>query len=183
MAQTIVDEDVNMLVGLDDEKSPVDDIILVSSENNEFKVSKAYASQSKYLQAILEDPEATNIRIPVQATDDIVKIIVSYLGHHHENKAEDIPRPVPSGNLRDFVSIWDADLIDNLENDVIFKLIDCVNKLDIERLLELAVAKLATLIRGQSTESLRKMFNIVNDFTPEEEAKVIEDNKWAMADP
>ena len=36
----------------------------------------------------------------------------------------------------------------------------------------------ASMIKGKTPEDIRKTFNIVNDFTPEEEAQVREENKW-----
>ena len=33
---------------------------------------------------------------------------------------------------------------------------------------------------GRTPEDIRKNFNIVVDFTPEEEAQLREDNKWAL---
>lgn len=33
-------------------------------------------------------------------------------------------------------------------------------------------------VQGKTAEEIRKTFNIVNDFTPEEEAQVREENKW-----
>lgn len=33
--------------------------------------------------------------------------------------------------------------------------------------------------KGKSPEEIRKIFNIANDFTPEEEAHIREENKWA----
>jgi S-phase kinase-associated protein 1 len=38
----------------------------------------------------------------------------------------------------------------------------------------------AQLIKGKSVEEIRAIFGIVNDFTPEEEAAVIQENKWAF---
>ena len=35
-----------------------------------------------------------------------------------------------------------------------------------------------SMIKGKTPEEIRKQFNIVNDFTPEEEAQVREENKW-----
>jgi len=50
--------------------------------------------------------------------------------------------------------------------------------MDIKSLLDLTCAKVASMIKGKTPEDIRKTFNIVNDFTPEEEAKVREENKW-----
>jgi len=36
-----------------------------------------------------------------------------------------------------------------------------------------------TLYSGKSPEEIRQQFGIVNDFTPEEEAQIREENKWA----
>ena len=36
----------------------------------------------------------------------------------------------------------------------------------------------ANMIKGKTPEEIRKTFNIRNDFTPEEEAKVRADNPW-----
>ena len=35
------------------------------------------------------------------------------------------------------------------------------------------------MIKGKKVEEIRKQFNIKNDFTPEEEAQVREENRWA----
>ncbi|RUP49535.1 LOW QUALITY PROTEIN: putative negative regulator sulfur controller-3 [Jimgerdemannia flammicorona] len=37
----------------------------------------------------------------------------------------------------------------------------------------------ANMIKGKSPEEIRKTFNIVNDFTPEEEAQIRKENEWA----
>ena len=50
--------------------------------------------------------------------------------------------------------------------------------MDIKSLLNLSCAKVASLIKGKTPEEIRSTFNIVNDFTPEEEAQVTEENKW-----
>ena len=52
--------------------------------------------------------------------------------------------------------------------------------MDIKPLLELASAKVASIIKGKNTEEIRKTFNITNDFTPEEEQQILEENKWCM---
>ena len=60
----------------------------------------------------------------------------------------------------------------------LFELIVAANYMDIKSLLDLGCAKVATLIKGKSPEDIRRTFNIVNDFTPEEEARIREENRW-----
>jgi len=75
------------------------------------------------------------------------------------------------------VSEWDSEYV-NIEQEVLFELILAANYLDIKSLLDLTCAKVASMIKGKTTEEIRKQFNIVNDFTPEEEAQVREENRW-----
>ena len=53
------------------------------------------------------------------------------------------------------------------------------NFMDIKSLLELACAKVASMIKGKTIPDIRKFFNIENDFTPEEEAQIMDENRWA----
>ncbi len=68
------------------------------------------------------------------------------------------------------VSEFDAKFIDIDDLEGIFDIIMAANYLDIKSLLDLSCAKIATMIRGKTPDEIRKTFNIVNDFTPEEEA-------------
>ena len=72
---------------------------------------------------------------------------------------------------------WDAAFVD-LEQEALFELILAANFMDIKPLLDLTCAKVASMIKGKTPEQIRQVFNIVNDFSPEEEAQVREENKW-----
>ena len=63
---------------------------------------------------------------------------------------------------------WYVDYI-NVEQELLFELIMAANYLDVKDLIELSCAKLSSLMKGKSVIEFRKTFNIVNDFTPEEE--------------
>ena len=80
--------------------------------------------------------------------------------------------------MESVVDKWYADYI-NLEQEILFELIMASNYLDIKSLLELACAKVASMIKNKSIEEIRKFFNIENDFTPEEEAQIMDENRWA----
>jgi S-phase kinase-associated protein 1 len=65
-----------------------------------------------------------------------------------------------------------------VEQEYLFNLILASNYLDIQPLTDLTCATVASMIKGRTTEEIRRQFNIVNDFTPEEEAQVLEENRW-----
>ncbi|CAN0884571.1 SKP1-like protein 11 [Linum grandiflorum] len=51
--------------------------------------------------------------------------------------------------------------------------------LNIKELLDLTCQKAAHMISGKTMEEMRKIFNIKNNFTPEEEANIRIENRWA----
>lgn len=79
--------------------------------------------------------------------------------------------------MTDLVSEWYAKFID-LESEKLFEVTNAANFLDIKPLLDLTCAKLGSMIKGRSPEEIRRQFNITNDFTPEEEAQVRQENMW-----
>lgn len=54
------------------------------------------------------------------------------------------------------------------------------NYLNIKGLLDLTCRTVANMMQGKSPEEIRALFNIVNDYTPEEEAEVRRENQWAF---
>ncbi|CAI2369065.1 unnamed protein product [Moneuplotes crassus] len=84
-----------------------------------------------------------------------------------------IPKPLPSDRLEDFIDVqWYIDFIDMPKKDLL-KLIRAANFLNIERLFELACAKIGSQIKGMTIEELREFFEIVNDFTNNEEETIM----------
>ena len=54
------------------------------------------------------------------------------------------------------------------------------NFLEIKGLLDLTCQAMANMIKGRSPEEIRKTFDMMNDFSPEEEEEIIRDNQWAL---
>lgn len=86
-------------------------------------------------------------------------------------------QPLKSANMAEVVQDWYSNFI-AVDQEILFELILAANYMDIKPLLDLTCATVASMIKGKSPEDIRKTFNIVNDFTPEEEAQVREENKW-----
>jgi len=75
------------------------------------------------------------------------------------------------------VQKWYADFV-KVEQVLLFELVIAANFMDIKPLLDLTCLAVSVMIKGKSADDIRKIFNISNDFTPEEEAQVREENKW-----
>jgi S-phase kinase-associated protein 1 len=103
--------------------------------------------------------------------------VIEYLNHIAETPATVIEKPL-KGEFRDVVSEWELRFIDVGHEDM-FDLMQAANYLDVKSLLSLVCAKAASMIKGKSPQEIREMFDIENDFSPEEEAALIEENKWA----
>lgn len=61
-----------------------------------------------------------------------------------------------------------AKFVDELDQNVLFELVLAANYMDVKSLLDLTCAKVASMIKGKTTEEIRKNFGMA----PEEEAYV-----------
>uniref|UniRef100_A0ACD5Y6J1 Uncharacterized protein n=1 Tax=Avena sativa TaxID=4498 RepID=A0ACD5Y6J1_AVESA len=74
----------------------------------------------------------------------------------------------------------DAKFIEAVDWNTLCEIILAANYLAIQGLLDLSSQRVAEIIKDETVEQVRKRFNIQNDFTPEEEAKVREENQWTF---
>jgi len=162
--------------GLDDDSS--DTLTLVSQEEEKFNVPKKVALISELVKTMSEgDKEEKEIPLP-NVKSAVLNKVITYLTYHAESPAKEIEKPLKSANMAEVVSQWDADFVD-VDQEMLFELILAANYMDIKPLLDLTCAKVASMIKGKTPEQIRKTFNIVNDFSPEEEELVRAENKWA----
>ena len=154
-------------------------ITLVSSDGEKMQVTAKAAQRSQLVKGIIEDyPDDAEVPLN-NVKSNILKKIKEYLDHYQDSEPKEIERPLASQNYQECVDAWDYEFI-NVDLDLIFEIILAANYMDIKPLLELASAKVASIIKGKNTEEIRKTFNITNDFTPEEEQQILEENKWCM---
>ncbi|KAL8274573.1 hypothetical protein Esti_001476 [Eimeria stiedai] len=152
-------------------------VVLVSSEGEEIKVPREVASASLLVKSMTEDGDDTDTIPLPKVSSAILKKVVDYCTYHHDNPPEEIPTPLKTSNLAEVVSEWDFEFV-NVEQTVLFDLLLAADYLNVPSLLLLTSAKVASMIKGRSPEEIRREFNIVNDFTPEEEAQIREENRW-----
>jgi len=155
----------------------VDEITLVSQEGEKFVVPRRVAQMSELVKVLTEDA-GTDEEVPLMdVKTPVLAKVLEFCKHHVENKLPEIEKPLRSANLGDIVPEWDAKFVE-VEQEMLFELILAANYMDIKSLLDLTCAKVASMIKGKTPEEIRRTFNIKNDFTPEEEAQVREENKW-----
>lgn len=123
------------------------------------------------------DKESTDILLP-NVKSSVLTRVIEYLKHHVDNPAKVIEKPLKSSNMEEVASKWDADFV-NVDQDILFDMILAANYMDIKPMLDLTCAKVASMLKGKTPEEIRKTFNIVNDYTPEEEKAIRAENKWA----
>ena len=151
---------------------------LACSDGEVVEVDKEVAEKSVLIKGLIDDSGTEEIIPLANVKRPILEKVVVFCSHIKEHSAPEIEKPLKSVDMASVVDPWFAQYID-LEQEVLFELIMAANYLDIKPLLELACAKVASLIKNKSIVEIRKFFNIENDFTPEEEAQIMEENKWA----
>lgn len=159
-------------------------VILESQDNVQITVDKKAAQCSILIKNMIEDVgEDPEHPIPLPNVDSAtLKKIVEYCERHKNDPApqgedkEAVLGPAKSGLAT--ADKWDTDFI-ALDTEELFAIILAANYLDIKGLLDLGCSKVADMLKGKTVEQIRTMFNIENDFTPEEEEKIKKENEWA----
>lgn len=125
-----------------------------------------------------EEDESRSIEIPLpNVKSEVLRKVIEFCEHHLKEPMSEIEKPLKSQNMADVVQKWYAEFVE-VEQVLLFELILAANYMDIKPLLDLTCATVASMIKGKSPEDIRATFNITNDFSPEEEAQVREENRW-----
>ena len=143
-------------------------LTLTSSDNQKIQIDSKSAERSHLLKGLIADyNQKDDIPLP-DIKYDILKKLVEYLAHYKEKEPQQIPKPLPSQDLKEVTDEWDVNFINGMDLDSVFDLINAANYMDIAPLLDLACAKIASLMKGKSAAEIRAMFNIECDLTEDE---------------
>ncbi|KAJ3701299.1 hypothetical protein LUZ61_005004 [Rhynchospora tenuis] len=74
---------------------------------------------------------------------------------------------------------WDKAFMD-VDNNTLYDLILAANYLNVGGLLHLACQTVADKLKGKQPEEIREIFQIKNDFSPEEEDAIHKEHPWAF---
>ncbi|KAE9596566.1 hypothetical protein Lal_00007637 [Lupinus albus] len=148
-------------------------IILKSSDGVSFEVDEAVARQSETIKHLIEDGCTENgIPLP-NVTGEILAKIVQYCKKHVETSGSE-----KKSNAK-ALCYWDAQFV-KVDQATLLDLIMAANYLNIKKLLDRTCQAVADMIKGKSPEEIRKILNIQNDFSPEEEQEIRRENHWGL---
>jgi len=153
---------------------------LTSQEGEQFDVPLDVATMSELVKTMYdtEQPEDEVQEMPLpNVKSSILSKVIEFLTHYKGEPMTEIEKPLKSSNMNEVVQEWYADFV-NVDQEILFELILAANFMDVKPLLDLTCATVASMVKGKTPEEIRQHFNIVNDFTPEEEAQIREENKW-----
>ena len=141
---------------------------LKSSDNKIFEVEELVAVQSETIKSLVEDGCADNV-IPLPNVDSkTLELVLDWCKNHVDMKLDE-------EKLKEY-----EDKFIEVDQAVLYDLLLAANYLNIKDLLNRACQKVADMMKGKKPEQIRVMFNIVNDFSPEEEEEIRKENLWAF---
>ncbi|CEG84996.1 Putative E3 ubiquitin ligase complex SCF subunit sconC [Rhizopus microsporus] len=151
-------------------------ITLLSNDNQKIEVEKEVAKKSVLIKNMIEDIGDSDAPIPLPNINyKVLEKIIEWCSYHRD---DNINKDDKQENRTIEIDEWDQNFM-QVEQEMLFDIILAANYLDIKQLLDIGCKTVADMIKGKTVEEIRKTFNIVNDFTPEEEAQIKKENEWA----
>ena len=140
--------------------------ILKSEDDQKFEVDTESLKLSKFLKDLMIDFPSEEDEIIINRVDGKnLKLIIDYLNHYKSQKIKEIPKPLPSGDLKLYIDEWDYNYINPLTLEETIDLLNAAHILDIEGLINLTSAKIGSeMLIGTVNEVMEK-------FTMKEESK------------
>ncbi|KAG2358760.1 Skp1 family, dimerization domain-containing protein [Suillus spraguei] len=153
---------------------------LVTSDNVEFVVDKEVVERSALIKDFTSEDVGESIPL-ANVSSAVLSKVIEYCEHH---RGEPLPSADPDQNQDEIrrrttdISEWDQKFM-IVDQEMLFELILAANYLDIKSLLDLGCKVVANMIKAKTPDEIHRFFNIVNEFTPEEEAQINKENEWA----
>ena len=145
-------------------------VVLVSSDNMEFKVDEDVANKFVTVKNLMEDIGSDGAIPLTEVESKILEKVIVYTKYHLEN-------PFTQNEDEKYMTSWDEQFC-NVDRDTIFALVLAANYLDYKELLETTTQKIADMIKGKTPEQIRELFQIQSDFTLDELEQVRKENQW-----
>ena len=142
---------------------------LKSSDGETFKVDKAVLEKSKILKELANDFPDEEADLPINEVDSKnLKKIIEFMEHYKNSNPKEIPKPLPTHDLKTILDDWDYNYINGLNLEELVDLVNGANYLDVTDLVKLVSAKIASEMLYGTVEEVRERFGIKSDMTEDE---------------
>ena len=143
---------------------------LRSQNGGVFEVEESVLKTSKFLKDLICDyPDPDQEIIINQVNSENLQKIIDYLQHYENQKPKEIPKPLPNDNLKEYLDEWDYNYINPLSLEECIDLLNAAVFLDIQDLVILCSAKIASHMLRNTVEEVLDEFTWKN--ITEEEKK------------
>lgn len=149
-------------------------INLVSLESITVPLNIKAAKTSNFISSFNDDYPNEDLVLRNINYSIIIKI-KDFLEYHVDHPPKKILMPNPKKDFKDCVDQWDYDFINNCDVETILQLMNAANFLQINSLLDLTSAKIASMIKGKNSEEIRRILNMEDD--DENEIECAEEEK------
>lgn len=156
-------------------------IFLKTNDHVIFKVRMESACMSELIRDMLENSEDDNdevIPLP-HVQSHVLERIIQYTDYHWNNPAAPINKPL-KGFVEPELGDWDRHFLQTLDCQLLVDILMAASYLDIKDLFDLCCAKIASDLSEKSPEQVRDIFGISNQFTPEEEERIVKENTLSL---
>lgn len=137
---------------------------IVSNDNIEFVINDKIINMMEMLKKMIEINNNPKEKINLDTNSDPLQKCIDFCQRMIQNNM--------SYDEKIFEDYF------NMDDKSLFNVINCANYLDIKELLDKSCKTIAEQCKGKSVEELRIKFNVVNDFTPEEEEQIKQESIW-----
>lgn len=148
-------------------------------------VPKSLVDRSTTLSDMLKDFMVPDMELDVFDIENVDKptfeLLKVYANHYSDEN--NIPTPI-DGDTK--LNEWDEKFFqykdDNnnicMSHDTLKSILVASDYLGMKNLLDTGCKAMANRIKGKSVEEMREIFGVENDFSKEEEDRIMEENKW-----
>ena len=144
---------------------------LKSEDGEVFEVEVSVLKTSKFLNDLICDyPDSDQDIIINEVNKENLQKIIDYLRHYENAKPKEIPKPLPNDNLKEYLDEWDYNYINPLSLEKCIDLLNAAAYLDIQDLVVLCSAKLASHMLRNTVEEVLDEFTWKN-ITEEDKKK------------
>jgi S-phase kinase-associated protein 1 len=162
-------------------------LCVASCSGEQFNLSEKAASLSTLLDNLLQDcPEPEDeepLFFPIM-TSETLKKVIEWMEYHRDDPRlidhkEDDYEKYERDRREDAIPPWDQDFL-NLRFNELCDILTAANFLQVQGLEDMTSMTIANLLNGKTHVEMRNILRVEGDYTPEEEAKLLEEGAWCQ---